>query len=265
MPFGAVGAAIGGIGSIIGGIQSSNAAKSSANAQSAEFQKSIDFTQGVYNQGQTNLNPFIGAGTSALQSLLGFYGLPGGNASGASQGFSQFQQTPFYQFPLQQSTLATNRALAASGLIGSGGQLRDLSQLNAGYASQGLTGYLGGLGGLVTGGQGAAQSLLTGGNNAANNLLQGYTGQGNAQAAGIVGSNNALQKGIQSGLTPLTNSLFGAPNTTGTGYAGGSVPGTGGFIGNNGLIGKITGLLSGGGGGSADGGSPFGGSFSEYG
>lgn len=245
-------------------MQSAGAAKSAANTQSAAIGKSLDFTQGVYNQGQQNLNPFIGGGQSALQSLLGFYGLAGGNAAGASQGFSQFQQTPFYQFPLQQSTLATNRALAASGLIGSGGQLRDLSQLNAGYASQGLTGYLGGLGGLIQGGQGAATSLLQGGNNAANTLLSGYTGQGNAQAAGIVGANNAQQQGIQNGLLPITQSLFGAPNTTGSGYAGGSVPGTGGFIGNNGLIGKITGLLSGGS-GSAGGGTPFGGAFSEYG
>lgn len=257
IPFGAIGAAsglIGGVGSIIGGIQSAKAARGAADAQSAAFQKSIDFTQSVYNQGQQNLNPFIGSGQSALQSLLGFYGLPGGNASGASQGFSQFQQTPFYQFPLQQSTLATNRALASSGLIGSGGQLRDLSQLNAGYASQGLTGYLGGLGGLVQGGQGAATSLLQGGNTAANNLFQGYQGQGNAQAAGIIGSNNALQQGIQNGLLPITNSLFGngIPNTSGSAYGGG-----GGLIG---------GLLNSFGGGSSGNGAIAGGGqgFTEF-
>jgi hypothetical protein len=249
IPFGAIGAAVGGIGSIIGGMESAKAAKSAASTQQNAFNQGIGFQQQVYGQGQQNLNPFIGAGQSALQSLLGFYGLPGGNASGASQGFSQFQQTPFYQFPLQQSTLATNRALAASGLIGSGGQLRDLSQLNAGYASAALPNYLGGIGNLVTGGQDAATSLLSGGNKAAGTLLQGYTGQGNAQAAGIVGSNNALQQGIQNGLIPITNSLFGSPNTSGTGYAGGAVPGTGGFIGNNGLIGRLTGLLSGSGGG----------------
>lgn len=249
MPFGAVAGLVGGVGSIIGGVQSANAAKSAANAQSQAYQQAINFQQGVLTQGQTNLQPFIGGGQSALSSLLGFYGLPGGNAAGASQGFSQFQQTPFYQFPLQQSTLATNRALASSGLTGSGAQLRDLSQLNAGYASQGLTGYLSGLGGLAQSGQSAATSLLGAGNQASQTLLQGYQGQGNAQAAGIVGANNALQQGLQNGLVPISNSLFGAPNTSGSGYGGGGITGAGG----GGLVGQLSNLIGGNGIGAGSG------------
>ena len=249
-----LGGIIGGVGSIIGGITSANAAKSAANTQANAITQATNFQQGVFNTGQANLNPFISGGQQALSSLLGFYGLPGGNASGATQGFQQFTNSPFYQFPLQQSQLALNRSLASSGLIGSGAQTRDAIQLAQGYASQGLTNYLSGLSGIAGSGQSAATSLLQGGNQAAGTLLQGQTGIGNASAAGTVGSNNALQQGIGNGLTGLTNGLFGAPNTSASGYQGGAAPGTSGLIGNNGLIGSLINSFGGGGGAATGGG-----------
>lgn len=255
MPFGAVGAIAGvasAASSIYGGIQGAKSAKSAAGAEQQALQQGINFQQGVYQTGQQNLQPFIGGGQSALQSLLGFYGLPGGNATGTNQAFGQFQQTPFYQFPLQQSTLATNRALAASGLTGSGAQLRDLSQLNAGYASQGLTGYLSGLGSLITGGQGAATGLLQGGNNTAQALANLYGNQGVAAGGGIIGSNNAQQQGFQQGIGALTGGPGGGVigqaatglgqlfNTSGSSYTG---PSSSSLIGGQGSPAYLQGQL----------------------
>lgn len=214
MGIGAVAAGIGAVGSVVkagaslfGGSSGASAANTAAGQESAALQQGINFQQGVYNTGQTNLQPFIGGGQSALAQLLGFYGLPGGNASGATQAFGQFQQTPSYQFPLQQAQLATNRQLASSGLIGSGAALRDSSQLNAGYASQGLQSYLSGLSGIAGSGQSAAGTLLQGGNQAAQTLGGLYTNQGGAQASGTIGANNATQQGIGNALGPVLGGL----------------------------------------------------------
>lgn len=183
----------------------------------------MDFTKGVYGQGQTNLQPYIGAGQSALTSLLGFYGLPGGNPGGAAASFNQFTQLPAYQFPLQQGQLAINRQLAASGLTGSGAALRDASQFNQGYASTGFQSYLTGLGGISGAGSQAAGTLLGQGNTAANTIANAYGYQGNAAANGIVGANNALTSGLQNALPYLVGSPTGGVG--GTSYGGGGLIG----------------------------------------
>jgi hypothetical protein len=218
------------------------AAKGAASAESNAIQQGIDFQKQVYQQGQTNLQPFIGGGQSALSSLLGFYGLPGGNASGATQAFQQFQNTPSYQFPLQQGQLAVNRQLASSGLIGSGAALRDASQLNTGYASAGLQQYLSGLSGIAGSGQSAAGTLLQGGNQAASNLGQLYTNQGAAQASGIIGSNNALQNGFGNALGGLLGAA-GQTNGFGLGTSSYTGPSANALIGGDGSPSNIQGQL----------------------
>lgn len=225
MPWAAVGGAVAGIGSIASGVLGSNAAGSAAKQQAAAQQQTLNWIQQVYGQAGNNMAPYIGAGQNALSALLGFYGLPGGNTAGAGQAFTQFQQTPYYQFPLQQANLATNRALAASGLTSSGGALRDLSQLNAGYASQGLGQYLSGLGSLVSGGQGATAQLAGTGIGTIPGIGAANTATGNAQAAGTIGSYNALTTGIGNALPYLT----GTPgaNPTQSSYGNGTPQGGG--------------------------------------
>jgi len=209
-----LGSAIGAVGSIVGGFLGRGAANKAASQQQQQQQQQLQFLQQVYGQGQQNLSPFIGAGQAALPTLLGFYGLPGGNASGAAEGFKQFQQTPFYQFPFQQGMLGVNRALAASGLIGSGAQLKDASQFTSGLASQALSPYLAGLSGLVGSGQNAATSLMSGGLQTGQLTGPAYTAIGNAQAAGTVGGMNDVLKGFQGAMAPaqqFTAGLFGQP------------------------------------------------------
>lgn len=204
------GAALGSIGSgLLTGILGSNAAKSAASAETNAISQGLQFTQGVYNQASGNLQPYATAGQSALPYLLGFYGLPGGNANGAQQTFQQFTGTPSYQFPLQQGNLALNRQLAASGLIGSGAALKDAVGYNQGYASQGLGTYLQGLAGIAGSGQTAGAQLGQIGNTSAGLVNQAYTNIGNAQAGGIVGSANAWSQGL--------GQILGAPQLTGNG------------------------------------------------
>jgi hypothetical protein len=190
---------------VAGSLIGANASSKAAAQQAQQQQNALNWVQNVYQNSANNFQPYIGAGQQALQSILGFYGLPGGNAGGATQAFNQFTNTPFYQFPLQQANLATNRALAASGLIGSGGALRDISQLNSGYASQGFGNYLSGLTGIAGSGQQATAQLGGIGVQTGPQVSQALTGIGNAQAAGTIGSTNALTGGIGGAIGSLTN------------------------------------------------------------
>lgn len=223
---GAVGALASAGSSIAGGIMSGRAAKSAAGQESNAIQQGINLLRQNYGQAQTNLQPFIGGGTSALNTLLGFYGL-GPNPQGAQAGFTQFQQTPFYQFPFQQGMLGLNRGLAASGLIGSGAALKEGAQFASGLASSGLGSYLSGLSGLASSGQTAATSLGQIGQNVGTTALQGFTNQGVAQGAGTVGQSNALSQGLQNAFGPLStfgNSLFGGGgNTSSSSYSPGGL------------------------------------------
>lgn len=238
MPWAVAGAALSAAGSIGGGLLSSNAANKAAGQQVQQQANSLDFIKSVYGNSVQNFAPYIGAGPGALSALQGFYGLPGGNPGGAIGGYQNFTQTPFYQFPLQQANLATNRALAASGQIGSGGALRDLSQLNAGYASAGLGSYLSGLQGIAASGQNAAGQLGGIGVQTGPQIGSAYTNIGNAQAQGTYNSASGINSGIQNALPYLAGSQGGQ-----TSYGG-----------SNSLLKALSGLFSGSGGGSAGGG-----------
>ena len=240
-----MGGIIGGVAAIAGGLMGASASRNASNQQAQQYNQALGFQQQVYGNTMQNLQPFIGGGQQALSSLLGFYGLPGGNAGGATAAFNQFTGLPSYQFPLQQGQLAMQRQLASSGLIGSGAALRDSNSLAQGYASQGLGSFLSGLGGLANLGQNSAALTGAQGNAAAGTMLQGYTGLGNAQAAGTIGANNALAGGI-GGALPY---LFGTPGSGGMtpGIGGGTSSYGGAFGPNGGLGGFFSNLFNGGG------------------
>jgi len=201
-----IGAGVSGIGSVVGGYLNYEAATKAAKEQAQTAANSLNWIKSVYGQTGNNLQPYIGTGQAALNQLAGFYGLPGANSGGASAAYGQFTNTPFYQFPLQQANLATNRQLAASGLTNSGAALRDVSQLNAGYASQGLGQYLSGLTGLSSGGLGAAGTLGQIGTGTFSGVGAANAGIGNAQAAGTIGSTNAITGALGSLLGTAGNS-----------------------------------------------------------
>ncbi len=225
-----IGGVVGAAGSIFGGSSASDASKDAAAQQAAGQQAGLDWQKQVYGETKDNLQPWIGGGQSALQNLLSFFGIGGSNGAsgGAQQGFQQFTNTPFYQFPLQQSQLALNRSLASSGLNQSGGALRAGTQLASGYASQGLSQYLSGLQGLSSGGQNAAGALGGLANTAAQNVANSAAGVGNAQAAGTIGANNAMNSGIQGALPAINNlgqsAYKGVSNLLNPDYGGTSQP-----------------------------------------
>lgn len=204
-----IGGLVGAGASIFSGIQGAKASKRAAKQQAAQFQQSIDFSKGIYNDAQTNLTPFIQQGQNANPLLASFLGLPGADKS-AGEAFRAFTDLPSYQFPLEQGRLQLNRQLSSTGLLGSPGAARAVAQLNEGYAAQGLQSYLSALLGLSNQGQGAAIGLGQIGGAQGNQLLQGYAGQGNALAGGTANAFNSLL-GPNGGITQGIGALV-APN-----------------------------------------------------
>lgn len=216
--------------SVFGAITGSNAAKTAASDQANSAANTLQFQQGVYNNAQTNLAPYVSTGQNALYSLASLYGVPAGpgGTSGAAAGasptnnaamtaFNNFTQTPGYQFPLQQGELSANRSLAASGLENSGGTAKALTQYGQGYASTGFNNYLGQLSALANNGQNAAVQTGSAGNQAATTINSANNTQGTANASGVVGSTNA----ITSGVNNLTGLLTSPSAYSSTGGAGG--------------------------------------------
>ena len=238
-----IGNALGQIfGSVTGANQQAQAATDAAQTQAnAQLQ--------AYQMLQGKLAPYSAIGTSVLPQLLkslGYQGTfdSGGNVSGISgQGFqynpfsfnpSDLQNTPGYQFTLQQGQKGVNNSLSSQGLLGSGAQAKALSDYttglanttynsqynnalnayNANYASQ-LGGFNANVNPLV--------QLLTLGQNSAAGTGQGQynaaVNAGNATAQGTIGS------GAQTANT--FNSLLGMANLANT--AGASYSPTAGY------------------------------------
>ena len=218
-----IGGAIAAGGSLIGGLMGSSAQSKAASQAAAAQQNQLNFTHGIYNTAQQNLNPYINTGTSALYSLASLFGLPGSdgtgntpNNNGAQSAFTNFTNTPGYQFAMSQGLLGATRGINATG-VGGPAAGRALTQYAGGVASQGFNGYISQLANLAGIGEGAANQLGGIGNGQVSAGANLATGIGGAQAAGTIGSTSSMLGGIQNAIGAL-----GAPQTNPSSTAFGS-------------------------------------------
>lgn len=187
---------IGGIvGSIAGGLIGANGARDAASAQSRSADKQVDLQRDIYNETTERFEPYYQAGTNALAGLQ--YELGMGERP---QNYAGFQQTPGYQFQLQQGQSAVNAQAGARGGLNSGATLQALSGFNQGLANQEYGNYYNRLAGLVGVGSSAAGNQAAAGQNYANGASNAIGAAGNAQAAGAIGQANAWTGAIQNGL-----------------------------------------------------------------
>ena len=216
------------IGSLFGTTQQADAATLAAQQQANSQQQGAAALT-------AQLAPYSAIGTSVLPQLLQSLGYnanfgSNGNLQGISgQGFqynpfsfnpSDLQNTPGYQFTLQQGQKGVNNALSSQGLLGSGAQAKALSDYTTGLAQNtynqqlqnalGMyqTNYNSALGQYNTN-AGQLGSLLNLGQNAAAGTGQAayntQVGAGNALAAGQVAAGNTTANAF--------NSLMGAGKT----------------------------------------------------
>lgn len=214
------GAAISAVGSTVASGNQASAANKAAD-QSSDAAAAIRSDLSPYTQlGQQAINP--------LWSAMGYNVGANGQAtinpnSPLQQQFSfnpsNLDQTPGYQFTLNQGLKSTDNALAAQGLGLSGAQAKGLSGYATGLAdntynqqyNNALSTYntnyqvasnnVKNLQNLVNTGQNSAAQTGQAGIQAANSAGNYLTQAGNAEAAGVVGATSAVNNGLNNYLT----------------------------------------------------------------
>jgi hypothetical protein len=243
-------AVIGGASSLMGSGKASSAAKDAANTQKQ-----------MYLQTRADLSPFTQTGAGVLPALnaLSMSGPTGGGPDYVAQAAgerplqmtqAQLEQTPGYQFTLDQGLKATQSAAAARGLGVSGASLKgaatyatglanqtykdqfnlqqqrftDLINLNTGQQNQLHEQYLR-LHDTAALGADAAAQLGTQGTAAASATGNYLNAAGIDQATGLKNATNALSSGVNQylGYNAFQNAL--QPPTSGYGNAAAGTPG----------------------------------------
>jgi hypothetical protein len=172
-----------------------------------------------FGQMQTNLLPFIQAGQGANSALVAATGLNTANplnspllqAPTQSLSLSALQQTPGYQFALQQGLESTQNGFAAQGLGSSGSALKGAANYATGLAENT---YQQQYQNAVTNQQNQYNRLISlsqlGQNSAANLGAQGVQTASNV-GSNIVGAANAGSAAIMSGANNIGNAALAYP------------------------------------------------------
>lgn len=208
-----VGAAVAGV---AGSAMSASAASSAADTQANAANNASALQWKQFQQMQQNLQPYMNLGTSNIAGMQSQLGKLGNMQFSFNPTMDQLEQTPGYQFTLQQGNKAIDNAMSAKGLSLSGAQLKGLDQYNTGLASQtyqqqyqnALQNFMTNYGvqsdqynrysGLVGVGENAAAGVGNAGLQTASNVGNLMTSGANAQAAGTIGTANAINSGIGS-------------------------------------------------------------------
>lgn len=160
--------------------------------------------QGKLNSGE-GLNSLAGAfsGVKGFSDLQGafqkFFSGTSGQATAQQPAMTPklgFQQTPGYQFRVQQGEQGVLNNLSALGMKNSGKALKSLESFRQGLASEEYGNYMNRLASMAGMGQtqtNATNSLMA---NAATNIGNSLQNAGAARASGYVGSANAWSQGL---------------------------------------------------------------------
>lgn len=145
--------------------------------------------QDAMNAAQANYAPYLAAGNQAEGTLANLYGNNGTAAQ--SSAFQNFQNTPGYQFALQQGLNAVNANAAAMGSPLSGNNQQAVNNYAQGVANQTYNNYVNQLQNMASGGANAATGVSNAGLTGAGGIAQ--IGQNNAN-----NQNTAIGTGLAS-------------------------------------------------------------------
>lgn len=179
---------IGGVGSGLAGLFGGNN-NNPANA-------AMPYLQGIPDAMKQFLAPYLQGGGNAFSNLQGQYGnILNDPGAALNKIGSSYQQSPGYQFALQQSLGAANRASAAGGMAGSPLAQQQNQQVATGLANQDYYNYLDKATGLygqgLQGEQGLANMGFGASNNMADSIAQMLAQQGAYGYAGQAAQNQA--------------------------------------------------------------------------
>lgn len=207
------------IGAVTGTNAYDKAAKAATNQSTAGIQAIQDYT----NQATSQLSPYVTAGTGALgmyQNLLGL-------GQQGTAGMNAYQQSPGYQFRLQQGVNALDNSASASGSLLSGAQQKALLEYGQNFGSNEYQNYLGNVSGLTNLGYDASNqtaSLLA---NAGGNIGSIRSGLGATLANTYNNKAGTKADLFKTGLESITSMALGDMKSGGSGGLMGML---GGFL-----------------------------------
>lgn len=188
-------------GSVIGAGASIYGANKAADAQSAAANSAIAAQMSMFNQSKEALQPFIDYGQQGTKPASDFLDYtnpdsplakllklttPGADMSAA------LEQTPGYQFSLNQGQKAVQNSLAARGLGGPGGALaKGGAQFAEGLAGNTWQNVVQALQNAFSSGSNALQNRVQTGSSAASSLAGNATTTGQGVANNLIGAGNA--------------------------------------------------------------------------
>lgn len=232
--------AIGALGagtSLVQGLMGSNAASRAADQAAQTQRQALAFQQGVYNQGRSDMDPYMTAGKNALgtyEGMLGNYKQPDMKYTQASFDFDKYKD-PGAQYAARQAAQSLKAQGLAGGAAGGGlasalqtqqnnlagqnyqnafGRYMDTSKMMYGQAADqysrdytSMNNQLDRYGNLTNTGLNAANSLLGFGQGMSNQIGNTMGNIGGFQAAGTMGSSNALSSGLGGMASQLSQGL----------------------------------------------------------
>lgn len=203
-------ALIAGAASLGGAALSAGASKSAANKVAQSNAQALAEQQRQFELTQQLLAPYVAAGNTGLEALMGLSGVRGAQAQ--QEAVSGIEGQPLFQALLQQGENAILQNASATGGLRGGNVQGALAQFRPAMLNQQVQQQLSNFAGLASLGQNAAAGTGNAGMQTGNNISALLQNTGQAQAAGGIASANAWGQGL-SGLGSALGSLFQPRNS----------------------------------------------------
>ena len=179
---------------VIGGAVSMSAASKAGKAQVQAADAAAAEQRAAREEMRTLLNPYVSAGTPALQAQMAALGLSGPEAQQAF--VTQQEQSPIFQSLAQQGETAILQNASATGGLRGGNVQGALAQFRPALLNQFLEQQYSRLGDLTKVGQASAAGVGASGITSATNIGQAYTQAGQARAGSALGQANAFNQAL---------------------------------------------------------------------
>ncbi len=196
-----------------GGLLSSSSQKKAANtaaaAQTNAANMAIAEQQAAREQMRALLQPYVDAGSPALQGILGLTGLAGPDSQQAA--FNQQEQSPLFQGIARQGENAILQNASATGGLRGGNVQGALAQFRPALLNQFIEQQYGRMAGIANLGQNAAAGVGQAGMNTANQIGAQFGNIGEARGnAAIAGgtANSAFFAGLPRAFNTIGQGLF---------------------------------------------------------
>jgi hypothetical protein len=186
----------GAIASVAGGLIGAGGSDDAAHAEQQAAENAAIAQRDQYNKTRNDLMPWMDSGNRALNVM---------NNAMFNGDYSQFYQSPDYQFRLDEGQRALDSSGAARGMALSGNQLKAITRYGGDMASGEYNNWFNKLNSMSSTGANTAGQIGGLGANAASNIGNAMMAGGNARASGYINKANSYNNAI-AGLSEYAGS-----------------------------------------------------------